>query len=152
MPDSSYPIIGACFDKAKATSGSYGQEFWKIVWGAIDPTDLFAFAFWEGDTDDTLSGNADIYCIAFQNPIATDVDRIAAALQSYKPFQKVAADPMFIVGGQCTSEPLDSAGMMESGWRFTDDASNPRRALAALKGVPFEFFDDPDWKFNPPFI
>ena len=45
-----------------------------------------------------------------------------------------------------------SAGMMESGWRFTDDASNPRRALAALKGVPFEFFDDPDWKFKSPFV
>jgi hypothetical protein len=148
----SHTIIGACFNISKATSGSYGQEFWKIVWGAVDPTVLYAVAFYEGDTEDTLNGRADVYCIAFKSFNVTYIENIAVALASYKPFQDVAAEPMFIKGSRCEAEPLVAAGMIDGSGRFTEGASNPKRALAALKGVSYEFFDDPDWKFKPPFL
>ncbi len=152
MTNLSHPMIGACFDITKATLGSYSQEFWKIVWGAIDPTMLYAMAFYEGDTEDTLNGRAEVYCIAFQSGNTSDIENIAATLASYKPFKDVAAEPMFIKGRRCIEEPLVEAGMVNGSGLFTEEASNPKRALAALKGVPFEFFDDPDWKFKPPFI
>ena len=150
MPDPSHPIIGARFNISKATSSEYGQEFWKIVWCAVDPTELRAVMFYEGDTDSTLNGTEEVFCIAFQSSHAT-LENISVNLQSFKPFRDVAADPMFVEGEECAAEPLVNAGYMDFIGRFSDDASNPKRALASLKGVSPDYFNDPNWKLQPPF-
>ena len=151
MPSVDHPIIGARFDIRKASSGSYGMEFWKIIWSILDPKDLYSILFYEGDTYQTLQGNEEVYCIAFQSADSSQIQKIRAALMASETFRNVAANPMFVEGPECAQEPLESDGRINFGGVFSQDSFNSRVSLAKLHGLEPQVLLDPEWRDKPPF-
>jgi hypothetical protein len=145
-------LIGVRFDVTKAISNNYGYEFWKVIWGAVDPTMWSEISFYEGDSNDSIRGLEQVYIIAFRPSWEhSGVAELRASLEGDATFQKVAAQPPFVQGEECSREPLVSAGNIGPAGNFSEDALRPRRTLAEVKGIDADELMHPRWKLKPQF-
>jgi hypothetical protein len=127
------PTIGARFDIEKAGGGYYGFTCWKIVWQAINPEDIGVASLYEGDTNATLNGRENVFCIAIQSLDSGAIGRIKSALSQSEAFKQVCASPMFVEGSACAAEPLPDAGRIDAQGNLVGDTGASRSALGAVK-------------------
>ncbi len=130
---SNLPTIGARFDINKIDSGSYGFECWKVFWRAIPPSSIPGALLFEGDTAASCAGRENVYCIAVQSSDESAVERVRAALLQSSSFKEVSAQPMFVEGAGCVSEPLPDAGRIDHDGNLIGNAWNSRSALGEVK-------------------
>jgi len=123
------PTLGIRFDIEKVEGGSYGFEAWKVFWSAIDPREIPSSNLFEGDTNATLGGRENVFCIAIQRAETKDLARIKAVLSQDQKFIEVAASPMFTEGNACALEPLPDAGRIDATGTLVGDAYESRAAL-----------------------
>jgi hypothetical protein len=127
------PTLGIRFDIEKVGGGSYGFEAWKIFWGAIDPAEICSSNLFEGDTNATLTGRENVFCIAIQGAETAPLARIKAVLSQEQKFIEVAARPMFAEGNACALEPLPDAGRIDSTGSLVGTAYESRAALNSVE-------------------
>jgi len=127
------PTLGIRFDIGKVNAGFYGQACWKIIWAAVDPEMLERSDLFEGDTDATLQGRENVFCIAIQNAEPALLAAAREALAVSKELILVAATPMFVEGNAVVREPLPRAGKIDGNGILTGDALAARSALGAIR-------------------
>jgi len=127
------PTLGIRFDIEKVGGGSYGFEAWKIFWTAIDPEAIRSSSLFEGDTDATLKGQENVFCIAIQCAESKDIVRVKAVLEENDKFVQVAARPKFAEGNACVFEPLPDAGRIDATASLVGRAYESRAALDSVR-------------------
>ncbi len=130
------PIIGARFDIAKVGAGQqwHAGTSWRIVWEAIDPSQICGALLYDGDTAATLKGRENVFCIAFQSADPKFVATIKSALSESQAFRENCAVPMFAEGSACAAEPLPGAGRIDAAGNLVgEEADAARTALGDLR-------------------
>lgn len=127
------PTLGIRFDIGKLASAAYGIASWKILWQVVDPQNLPGTLLFEGDTNDTLSGRENVFCIAVQSMDRSVIQSIRKALDQHEEFQRVAAWPPFVEDLAVVNEPLPDAGRIDAFGELVGTAYNSRPALEAVK-------------------
>ena len=125
------PILGVQFDIQRVKSGSYGAACWKVFWSIVDPRDIAGASLFEGDTNESMQGGRDVYCLAVQTLDTDALARLKHLLTRSDEYKKVCATPMFLEGQRCIAEPLPSAGKLDGFGQLVGDAWNAREGLAA---------------------
>jgi hypothetical protein len=100
--------IGVLFDIDELDSGLYGYAAYKIFFAAVDTSKLAGCILSDGDTNATLRGGANQYCIAVQGP----TNAIAAVKESLAKSDAkglLPASQRFMGEPQINSEPLVQA-------------------------------------------
>jgi hypothetical protein len=112
------PTLGIRFNIQKLEEhvgkGSYGQSAWIVFWRVFHPTAFHGAVLYEGDTQLTLDGGENCYCIAVQAMSAPAFHEMMNHLQMSKEYLTVCADPQFIRDDVARREPLVLAGMLDS--------------------------------------
>jgi hypothetical protein len=127
------PTIGVRFDIDKAGGGYYGFACWKILWQGINPDEIRIASLYEGDTAATLNGQERVFCIAIQSLDSEAIAKIKAALSQNDAFKLVCANPIFVEGSSCSTEPLVDAGRIDAEGNLVGVAGASRSALGAVK-------------------
>jgi hypothetical protein len=122
--------------------GGYGFEAWKVVWNAVDPTELGVALLFEGDTMATLQRSENVFCIAIQADEPA-IRRVRDALTQNADFRTVAAAPDQVEGDALEAEPLVSAGKVDASGNLGDAfwagaALNSLRAEASVPAADAE--------------
>jgi hypothetical protein len=78
------PMIGVLFDieKLELKSGMYGYAAYKILFEAVDTRRIAGCSLLDGDTQATLEGSANHYCIALDFADPTQIAMIENALDN----------------------------------------------------------------------
>ncbi|MGZ8799104.1 MAG: hypothetical protein ACXWXF_03925 [Aeromicrobium sp.] len=114
--------LGLRFDIDKLDErgdGGYGFEAWKVLWSAVDPTELGVALLFEGDTMATLRRSENVFCIAIQAD-EPSLRRVRDAVTQNADFRTVAAAPDQIEGDALVAEPLVSAGEVDASGNLGD--------------------------------
>jgi hypothetical protein len=127
------PSIGIRFDIDKVGGGYYGYTCWKIFWRTIDPSQIIGATLYDGDTEATLKRRENVYCLAVQSFDSGVIERVKTGLSGAEEFRKVAANPMFVEGSICWSEPLPEEGSVDSEGHLAGNGMAARSALGALR-------------------
>ena len=135
------PTLGVRFDIQRLGGSLYGLEAWKIFWSAVDPEKIRSSNLFEGDTDATLKGRENVFCVAIRCLDNKNIDTIKAALRNNDKFLQVAASPIFAEGVACISEPLCDSGRIDaSGNLFGKDywsyAAGPGQTITFVRAAP----------------
>jgi hypothetical protein len=96
------PAIGVLFDIDGLDSGLYGYAAYKIFFGAIDTRKLAGCVLSDGDTNATLRGQANQYCIRVEGS-ANSIDAVKVALA------ELDAKGLLPAGSRFMGEPLINA-------------------------------------------
>jgi hypothetical protein len=127
------PALGIRFDLGKVASNLYEYACWKVLWHAVDIKELRSTLLFEGDTDATLKGRENVFCIALQALDPTIFGKIRSALEQCPEFLRLAASPKFIENDLVIREPLLEAGQVDAAGNFIGKVSTPRAALGAIR-------------------
>jgi hypothetical protein len=112
--------IGILFDIEALGGGFYGDHAWRLFMSTVRPDHIVGCILREGDTNATLVGSTNQFCIAVQGP-SLDVDEIKKIFLARKDAGFAAASFRFITNPQLESEPLVLVGMIDSARRLVVD-------------------------------
>jgi uncharacterized RDD family membrane protein YckC len=132
------PAMGIQFDIGKAGDGAYGFECWKVFWRSVEPQRLAGGILYEGDTNATLYGRANVFCIAVQCRDRRTLDAVRASLEGSADYQRVAATPRFLSDAEVMREPLPVAARIDGAGNLADGywAKAGLDAVRTEKGEP----------------
>lgn len=106
--------IGVLFDIDELDSGLYGYKAYKILFQAVPAKQLAGCALSDGDTNATLQGGANQYCIAIESPDAFQLAGIKAALAKADAKGLLTVAERFMNQDGVQREPLVSAGYVSA--------------------------------------
>lgn len=127
------PILGIQFDVQRVKSGSYGAACWQIFFSIVEPTGIAGASLYEGDTNESMQGGRDVYCLAIQSHDDDVLARVKQLMSRSDEYKKVCATPMFLEGQRCLAEPLPPAGRIGHDGGLVGDAWNAREGLQAAR-------------------
>jgi hypothetical protein len=105
--------IGVLFDIDDLGSGLYGLAAYRIFFGAVNPRQLTGCILRDGDTNDTLHGSANHYCIAVESLDAEKINSVRAALSASEAKGLLPLPKRFIDEAAVSGEPLVVAGRID---------------------------------------
>ncbi|MET9968074.1 hypothetical protein ABZZ80_19635 [Streptomyces sp. NPDC006356] len=109
--------IGILFDIG-ALGGFYGREAYRIVLAGLDPQRMAGCSFHDGDTEATLYGGANIYCIAVQAPDPQTVAYVRDVFGARTDEGLLPPDRRFLEGDVIAREPLVHAADVDKAGRL----------------------------------
>lgn len=101
--------IGILFDIDKL-GGFYGYDAYKIFFENIDPKKMINCTIWDGDTTETLNGNARDYCIGVQSFELAKINYIKQQLSQCNSKGLLPLEKRFIEGNVTNYHPLVFSG------------------------------------------
>jgi hypothetical protein len=119
------PQLGILFDIDELGGGLYGYEAYKILFGVIDTARLAGCALSDGDTNATLAGRANQYCIAVDSLDASKIAAVKSAFGASNAKGLLSLPSRFLSDAAVRNEPLvlaahiDLAGKLvhcKTGW------------------------------------
>ena len=105
------PALGIRFDVNKLDN--YGQECWEIFLQCTASLNLKSILLFHGDTANTPDIE-NVFCIAVQSVDGNVIESIKKAISECDKFVDVCAEPKFVEGRDCLSEPLPEAGKINN--------------------------------------
>jgi hypothetical protein len=106
--------IGILFDIDELESGLYGYAAYKIFFQAVDTRQLAGCTLSDGDTNDTLAGSANQYCIAVESPDASQIAKVKSALSSSGAKGLLPLTSRFLESDLVSLEPLVTAARINA--------------------------------------
>jgi hypothetical protein len=113
------PGIGIVFNIDDLGGGFYGYQAWKIFMKHIDVRKFPASALFEGDTNETLGGSANEFCIAIYGMI--DIGKIKDIFKDLNDKGLAQQGRRFIDKPRLDAEPLPSRGRIDAAGFFVTD-------------------------------
>jgi hypothetical protein len=86
------PKIGILFDIDELENGLYGYAAYKVFFAALDSRQIAGCTLSDGDTNATLTGQANQYCIAVEALDHSTIANIKNALSKTNPKGSRAAE------------------------------------------------------------
>ena len=105
--------IGVLFDIDELDSGLYGYAAYKIFFNAIDTRLLGGCVLSDGDTNATLRGGANQYCIAVDGP-SSSVSAVREALTQADAKGLLPVSSRFVGEPAIHAEPLVQASLISA--------------------------------------
>lgn len=127
------PTLGIRFDVDLVNAGSYGEACWRIFWQAIDPKQVAGATLFEGDTDASMRGDENVFCLAIQTSNSGALGAVRSILGNEPAFNAVCSPPRFVENDACTGEPLVRVANISADGTLIGDAWNARPALEAAR-------------------
>lgn len=112
-----FPGIGIVFNIDGLGGGSYGYQAWRLFFEKIDPWELRAHILVEGDTDATLVGKANEFCIG----VYGSVDYVRKTFENLNEPGLAAFHRRFIEKIALDDQPLILRGQIDALARLTTD-------------------------------
>jgi hypothetical protein len=112
--------IGILFDIDELGGGFYGHASYKVLFGALDTSQLLGCTLRDGDTNATLQGLARQCCISIEVPNASTMDAVRSALSKSTAKGLLPPSSRFIEDALVRQEPLVLAGRITSTGELTD--------------------------------
>ncbi len=106
------PKLGILFDIEELGGGLYGMAAYKVLFSAIDTRRLAGCALSDGDTNETLSGRANHYCIAVDAPDGSQISLVRQTLSRSNAKGLLPLPSRFLEDAQVQSEPLVAAAQV----------------------------------------
>ncbi|WP_328442645.1 hypothetical protein OHA71_04820 [Streptomyces sp. NBC_00444] len=122
--------IGILFNIG-ALGSLYGQEAYHILFSSLDPQRMTGSSFHDGDTEATLYGGANLYCIAVRAPAPQPIRYVRDILSSRTDAWLPTPDRRFLEGDVTGREPLVHAGDVDGAGRLVASANGPIRVRLA---------------------
>jgi hypothetical protein len=115
--------IGILFDIDELGGGIYGRRAYEILFRRLDPMQLTICHIFDGDTEATLDGDANIYCIAFQATEQEKIHYIVDTLASHMDVGLLPAANRYLTGDVVRREPLvwSATIAFDGSLRLTED-------------------------------
>lgn len=108
------------FDIEGLGGGVYGAQAWRLFMRTVKPSQIVSCSLREGDTNATLRGSANQFCIAVGGP-SLDTAKIRSLFME-RDDKGLAPKPLrFIMSPQLASEPLVHVGTIDSAGRLGVD-------------------------------
>jgi serine/threonine protein kinase len=104
------PEIGILFDIDELGDDLYGYAAYKIFFEAVDTRQFAECSLSDGDTNATLSGQANQYCIAIEAPFASQITEVKNALSQSNAKGLLPRSSRFLEDALVRDEPLVFAG------------------------------------------
>lgn len=108
------PAIGILFDIDELDSGLYGHAAYKIFFAAVDTRLLAGCILSDGDTNATLTGRANQYCIAVNAPDRAAIAAVKDALGRSNAKGLLPVSSRFMDESLVAREPLVQAAFVGS--------------------------------------
>jgi hypothetical protein len=99
------PKIGVLFDIDELESGLYGYAAYQIFFEAIDTRQLAGCMLSDGDTNATLAGRANQYCIAVESMDASKIAAVKNALSRSNEKGLLPLSARFVEDARVDLEP-----------------------------------------------
>jgi hypothetical protein len=131
------PAVVARFDvekvKSKTGSNDYGLESWKTVFQTVPVQQATGTWLFEGDTAGRTGRR--VWCCGFMAYAHNErtLTSLRDALSKSKDFIQVAADPPFLTGDACASEPLIGIGRIAYDGKILREENEDGWAWDAIK-------------------
>jgi hypothetical protein len=126
--------LGVLFDIDELGGGFYGLEAYKILFSAMDTRELAGCLLLDGDTNATLAGKANVYCIAVETLDSSRLVAVRRALSQSTAKGLLPAATRFMEDAPVHNEPLVRAGCVgPSGELVGDDVGWVRQAWEATR-------------------
>ena len=106
--------LGILFEIDALGSGLYGYAAYKVLFGLVDPRQLVGCSLSDGDTNATLRGTANQYCIALETSDARILDAVKKTMQQASEPGLAAPAKRFITDAAVSHEPLVETGSITS--------------------------------------
>jgi hypothetical protein len=106
--------LGVIFDIDDLGGGFYGWEAYKIFFASLDPQRLTGCTLLDGDTSETLAGQAREYCIAVQSLDPSKILYVKEALSTRTDQGLLPVERRFIEGDVTSRNPLALAGNIDA--------------------------------------
>lgn len=132
--------IGVLFDIERLGS-FYGRAAYRILFESLDPQRLKGCSLHDGDTNATLMGRANLYCVAIRCSEPATLEYIREALSVRQDEGLPPVHRRFLTGAVTAREPLVHAGDVNKAGHLIVD---PNDAVAASQT------DDTAWKVVSP--
>ena len=127
------PTLVIRFNASLIGSASYGFECWKVFWEIFQPGMLQSTLLFEGDSEKTLDGLENVFCIAVQSLNQSLLDKVKADLENNPIYQNVKATPAFLEGPLAIREPLAEAGRIDAQGKIAKEGYHLTQALQAVQ-------------------
>lgn len=108
------PKTGILFDIDELGGGLYGYYAYKTFFEAIDTRLLKGCTLSDGDTNATLTGSANQYCIAVDSPDASIITSVKDAVSKSNAKGLLPLSSRFLDDYQVSREPLVTAAYINS--------------------------------------
>ena len=137
--------IGIVFEIEGLAASSYGRAAYRILFEHLDPRHLAGCTIWDGDTDATLKGLANQYCIVIRATGRGAVEHIKEALGELDHDGLAHRSQRLVEGKVIDAEPVvlcgqtDTAGVLHVWWE--DGIITPDLAEGTPWQVAVEFRD-----------
>jgi hypothetical protein len=112
--------IGILFNIDELESSFYGQAAYQIFFGAIDTRQLVGCTLSDGDTNATLAGSANQYCIAVESLDASKIAEVKNALSMSNAKGLLPLASRFIDSIRVSQEPLVTATNINAAGELVD--------------------------------
>lgn len=106
--------LGVLFEIDELDGGLYGYKAYKILFQAVPAQQLAGCVLSDGDTNATLQGRANQYCIAIESADGFQIAAIKAALAKSEAKGLVTLAARFMNHDEVQREPLVSAGYVSA--------------------------------------
>ncbi len=110
--------IGILFDIDDLGGGFYRYSAFKVLFESLDPKRLTGCTLLDGDTSETLAGQASTYCVTFQDVDSAQADYIRETLGDCDDKGLLPTSSRFIEGAVTGSHPLVVAGRVDGEGRL----------------------------------
>jgi len=117
-------ILGILFDIAELGGGLYGNAAYKVLFGAVDSYQLAGCVLRDGDTNATLMGHANTYCIAIESLDAAKIATLKRNLESCEAEGLQPPEARFLDESEVNREPLVAAARIDEAGQLVDCAIN----------------------------
>ena len=114
------PKIGILFDIDELEDSMYGHAAYKVLFEAIDTRQLAGCSLSDGDTNATLRGSANQYCIAVESPDASKIVIVKNALGGSTAKGLLPLSSRFLEDSLVRQEPLVLAARIDSAGELVD--------------------------------
>ena len=133
------PGIGIVFDIEALGGGYYGYQAWRIFMKHIDQKKITNTIIKEGDTNNTLHGRENDFCITIYGPLL-DCDYIYEAFAALTDQGLAPTYKRFIVQPQLSQEPLPIRGTIDLDGYFIADE---------WLRIDHDLCKEAGWKYRP---
>jgi hypothetical protein len=107
------PQLGILFN-IDELGGMYGYEAYKIFFNAVDTSKITGCYLSDGDTNDTLSGRSNYYCIAVSSGDDSKIKYVKKVISTLNEKGLAPASSRFLDDTHVQSEPLVLAGQINA--------------------------------------
>jgi len=98
--------LGVLFDIDELGGGVYGFEAYRIFFSAVDTRELAGCLLLDGDTNETLAGKANLYCIAVETFDPSRLVAVRRALSQSTGKGLLPAAARFMDDAEAQTQPL----------------------------------------------